>query len=102
MPVDPINELTDVAPQWELLATCLRLSTSDIANIRSKYSGNVNLALNEVILRWLAIRSPDQLTWSDLVKALRQPILNEERIASQIERQFLCSHKPASCKLSSA
>ena len=95
-----LNQLTNVAPQWELLAVCLRLSPSEIANIRSKYSENVNLALSEVILRWLAKSPQDQLTWSGLIEALRQPILNEERTASQIEQKFIhCSHKPTQCKL---
>ena len=90
------NELLNVASRWELLARCLKLPTSDIANIRTKYGGDVNLALSEVISRSIATNR--QLTWSDLVKALREPILNEEWCASQIEKKF-CVHKPTPCKL---
>ncbi len=90
------NELLDVAPRWELLARCLKLSTSDIANIKTKYGDDVNLALSEVISRWIATNR--QLTWFDLVQALRQPILNEEWCASQIEKKF-CVHKLTPCKL---
>jgi hypothetical protein len=90
------NELLDVAPRWELLARCLKLSTSDIANIKTKYGENVNLALSEVISRWIATNR--QLTWSDLVQALREPILNDERCASQIEEKF-CVHKQTPRKL---
>lgn len=89
------NELLDVAPRWELLARCLKLSASDVANIRTKYGGDVNLALSEVISR--AIATNHQLTWSDLVQALREPILNEECCASQIEKKFV--HKLTPCKL---
>ena len=92
-----LNELVDVAPRWELLATCLKLSPSDVENIKSQYSGNVNLALSKVISRWLAT-SPDDRTWSDVVEVLRQPILSEERSAKQIEQRYLHSHKPTHCK----
>lgn len=90
------NELLDVAPRWELLARCLNLSKSDITNIKTRYGEDVNQALVEVISRWIATNS--QLTWPDLVQALRQPILNEEWRASQIEDKF-CIHRPTPCKL---
>ena len=93
------NGLVNVAPRWETLATCLRLSPSDIANIKSKHSGDVNQALIEVISRWLATSPQDQLTSSDLVEVLRQPVLNEEWSASQIEQKFRHGHKPTHCEL---
>ena len=94
-----INALVNVASKWELLARCLKLSSSDIANISRKLNngGDVNLALSEVISRWIAA-NPHRLTWSDLVAALRQPILNEEWCASQIEEKF-CARKPTPRKL---
>ena len=90
------SELVDVASKWELLATCLKLSSSDIANINTKYGGEVNLALIKVISRWIATNQ--QLTWSDLVQALREPILNEEWCATKIEKKF-CVREPSPCKL---
>lgn len=90
------NELLDVAPRWELLARCLKLSAADIANIKTKCSEDVNKALCEVISRWIATNQ--KLAWSDLVRALREPILNEEYCANKIEMKY-CVHKPTPCKL---
>lgn len=81
------NELSPVAPRWELLAMCLKLSASDIENIRIKYGGDVSLALSAVISR--AIATHHQLTWPDLIQALREPILNEECCASRIEEKYI-------------
>ena len=89
------NNLLPVAPRWELLANCLKLSTSDIANIGTKHGGEVNQALFQVISRWIATNV--RVTWSDLVEALRQPILDETWCATQIEEKF-CIHKPTPCK----
>ena len=93
-----LNELCGIASKWEVLATCFELSDSDIANIRSTYGSDVNLALKQVILRWMATNHQDQLTWSNVVKALRESILNEEFCASQIEKKFF-THHPTPCKL---
>ena len=90
------NELSPVAPRWELLAMCLKLSASDIENIRTKYGGDVNLALSAVISR--AIATHHQLTWSDLVQALREQILNEQCCASRIEEKYIHT-KPIPRKL---
>ena len=95
-----LNELCDIAPRWEVLALCFGLSDPDVANIKSNCSQDVNLALKEVIRRWMAKNRRDQVTWSNVVKALRQPILNEEACASQIEKKFCtCTQMPTPCKL---
>lgn len=77
------NELADVASNWVLLATCLGLDTPEVEEIRSQRLLPKE-ALLMVISRWLDT-TDHTVTWADIVKALRQPLLKEERLAKHIE-----------------
>ena len=42
------------------------------------------MSIRKLISRWLDTASRT-VTWADVVEALRQPLLNEKRVAQQIE-----------------
>ena len=85
-----VNELSDVASKWILVGTCLGVDQADIAEIESLHLAPRE-ALLKVVAKWLdTARAAGPRTWKSVVEALRQPMLKEERVADQIERN-ICS-----------
>ena len=85
-----VNELSDVASKWMLVATCLEVDQADITDIESQRL-SPRESLLKVVTKWLDTASDSAPpTWHRLVDALRQPVLNEERVAKQIEKK-VCS-----------
>jgi hypothetical protein len=78
-----LNQLASVASKWQLIGTCLEVEQSEIDEI-DKERLPPKQALRKLLSRWLDTTNRT-VTWADIVDALRQRILKEERVAQEIE-----------------
>ena len=75
--------MASVASKWILIGTCLGVEQSEIDEIE-RLSLPPKEALLKLISKWLDTTN-HTVTWADIIDALRQPVLKEERVAQQIE-----------------
>ena len=75
--------MASVASKWQLIGTCLEVEQSEIDEIE-KRNLSPKEALCKLLSRWLDTTN-HTVTWADIVDVLRQPILDEKRVAQQIE-----------------
>ena len=83
---DIANELSSVAYNWPVVGTCLGVDDSEIKEIETQRL-LPKRALIELITRWLS--TYHNVTWNDIVRALRMPLLKEESLAKKIEEKAL-------------
>ena len=71
---DVFDEVENLSPKWNLLATKLRLRNHAVENIQQKYSDGMN-SLNEVLKEWLKLNYNHQKygrpSWRRLAEAVR-------------------------------
>ena len=72
----------------------LKVSRSTIVGFERQYNGNMKDCLREILNERLKQEPP--LTWHDIVTALRSPSVCEDRLASQIESQYMTHSQPPS------
>ena len=72
----------------------LNVSHNIIAVFERKYNGDMRDILREILNERLKQEPP--LTWHDVVAALRSPSVDEDRLATQIESQYLTHSHPLS------
>ena len=65
----------------------LKVSQSTIVGFERRYNGNMRDCLREILNERLKQEPP--LTWHDIVTALRSPSVCEDRLARQIESQYM-------------
>ena len=81
------NALAPVAHKWMLVGTCLDVNQPDLKEIEGRQHILAKQSLLEVISRWLDTNH--SVCWNDILKALREPLLDEQRLAKEIEEHVL-------------
>ena len=82
------NEIHDARTKWYDIGIELKVDVSTLKTIESMYS-NAKDCLREVITEWLKAVSPKP-TWRSLVDALRRPVVEESKLAAELEGKY-CS-----------
>ena len=80
------NEIHDARNKWYDIGIELKVDVSTLKSIESKYS-DAKDCLREVITGWLKAVSPKP-TWRSLVDALRQPAVDESKLAAVLEGKY--------------
>ena len=81
------NELHDVRTKWFDIGVELKVKTSTLKSIEAKYDDPKD-CLREVITEWL--KAGDHATWKSLVDALRTRVIDEPKLATELEAKY-CS-----------
>ena len=84
------NEIHDARTKWYDIGLELKVPESTLKSIESRYEDD-KICLREVIAAWL--RANDQATWESLVDALRTRVVDEPRLAADLEAKY-CSEIP--------
>ena len=84
-----LDLLHGVSHKWELIATYLKLS--GIGAVKCKPDEPQNKLL-EILRKWLARTTPPP-TIVALVDTLRKPIIDEQKVALEVEKHF-CQNPP--------
>ena len=79
------NELHDIRTKWFDIGVELKVKTSTLKSIEAKYDDPKD-CFREVISEWLK----DHPTWKSLVDALRTRVIDEPKLASDLEAKY-CS-----------
>ena len=79
-----LDLLPEVSHKWELIATYLKLP--GIGAVRCKQDDPQNKLL-EILRKWLARTTPAP-TVVALVDTLRKPIIDEQKVALEVEKHF--------------
>ena len=84
------NEIHDARTKWYDIGLELKVAESTLKSIESRYEDD-KICLREVIAAWL--RAGDNATWESLVDALRTRVVDEPRLAADLEAKY-CSEIP--------
>ena len=84
------NEIHDARTMWYDIGLELKVPESTLKSIESRYEDD-KICLREVIAAWL--RAGDNATWESLVDALRTRVVDEPRLAAELEAKY-CSEIP--------
>ena len=84
------NEIHDARSKWYDIGLELKVPEPTLKSIESKYVDD-KTCLREVISVWL--RTGDNATWESLVDALRTRVVDEPRLAADLEGMY-CSEIP--------
>ena len=76
-----------ITKEWRSFAVALELNQADIAAISGNYSHNVADCLSEVIKLWFQ-ENGKKVSWENLCKALRDPMVNRRDLAEKIEEKY--------------
>ena len=80
------NELHDISSKWYNLGVQLRIKLGDLDNIKKEGLVPVD-CLREMLRIWLKQVDPHP-TRSALIKALIQPVINEQQLANQLQKKY--------------
>lgn len=75
-----------IVGEWDNLGEALGLSHSVIEAIEADNPNNVKQCLKKMVDAWLERKGTQPPSWTNLCKALRDPLVAHEDIASRIER----------------
>ena len=81
-----LTTLSNASHKWELIATFLEIDDGIVKSIHCTQEPQVNKLL-EVLRIWLKTVSPPPTVMS-LTKALKNKVVGEEKIASDIVKEF--------------
>ena len=81
------NELHDVRTKWLDIGVELKVKIPSLQSIEVKYNDPKD-CLREVITEWL--KAGDHATWESLVDALRTRVIDEPKLAAELEAKY-CS-----------
>ena len=79
---------------WEARAKCfdigieLNITVPDLDVIRENKSGDIGSCFTEMLILWLKRLDPPP-TWSSLVDALKEPTVNIQQVAKQLQKMFI-------------
>ena len=82
------NALHDVRTKWFDIGVELKVKIPTLKSIETRYDDDKD-CLREVITEWLN-KANDQATWESLVDALRTRVIDEPRLAAELEAKY-CS-----------
>ena len=80
--------LLDIVKEWDELGEALGLPHSVIKAIKADNPNNVKQCLKEMVDAWLERKGTQPLSWTNLCKALRDPLVARSDVASSIETQY--------------
>lgn len=84
------NAIHDARTKWYDIGLELKVPQPTLKSIESKY-GEDKICLREVVAVWL--KTSDHATWESLVDALRTRVVDEARLAAELEAKY-CSEIP--------
>ena len=90
------NELHDVRTKWYDIGVELKLKIPTLKSIETRYNDDPKDCLREVITEWLKV--VDHQTWKPLVDALRTRVIDEPKLAAELEAKY-CSCSTESKRL---
>ena len=88
------NALHDVRTKWYDIGVELKVKISTLKSIDARYDDDKD-CLREVITEWLN-KANDNVTWESLVDALRTRVIDEPRLAAELEAK--CCSCPTESK----
>ena len=87
-----MEELNDVRAKWYNIGVQLGVSVGTLDAIEKQYSDPSD-CLRKTITTWLQTRVPPP-TWTNIVQALRSSVVDEARLAADLEQKY-CPSRPA-------
>jgi len=84
------NEIHDARAKWYDIGIELKIDVPTLKNIKSTYTDNKD-CFREVLKVWLKAVDPKP-TWKALVDALKARVIDEQKLAADLEAKF-CSHR---------
>ena len=81
------NEIHDIRTKWLDIGVELKVKISTLKSIETRYVDPKD-RLREVISEWL--KANDYPTWQSLVDALRTRVIDEPKLAAELEAKY-CS-----------
>ena len=78
------NELHDISSKWYDLGVQLRIEFCQLDNIKKD---NPVECLREMLKMWLKQIDPHP-TRNALIKALKKPVIDEQQLASQLQKKY--------------
>ena len=84
------NEIHDARTKWYDIGLQLKVPEPTLKSIQSRYD-DPRICLREVIAVWL--KAGDHTTWESLIDALRTRVIDEARLAAELEAKY-CSEIP--------
>lgn len=85
-----LSELYPCRSKWYLLSIQLRVDMGSLDRFKVQYTDSRDL-LREVIKTWLT--TSDNPTWEAMAQALKSPIIEESRLAMELQQKY-CSSGP--------
>lgn len=79
------NELHGISSKWYDLGVQLHIDSGELDNIKRD---NPVECLREMLKIWLKKVDPDP-TWNALIDALKSRVINEQKLANQLERKYM-------------
>ena len=79
------NELHDARTKWIEIGVELKVKISTLKSIEARYD-DAKSCLREVIAVWL--KEDEHPTWQSLVDALRTQVVDEPRLAAELEAKY--------------
>jgi len=87
--VDLLNKVAAVIPsKWRYVGLQLGLPPGELGAISHTYDSDLTYCFVEVFVKWRN-NMTKSYAWSELLKALRSPIVAEARLAQSLERWLI-------------
>ena len=83
--IDLLNELHDVTAQWYAFGIQLGVSTATLDTFKTAEC-YVQHYLSVVLKRWVRKDPPPKI--QDIITALRKPVIENKRLASDLEEKY--------------
>ena len=91
-PPELLEFLSQVASKardkWEMIGLVLNIMPDQL-NVISKKHHNPMLCYSEVFTTWKNIEKPAKFTWTTIVEALKSPVVEENKLAGDIEQWLI-------------
>ena len=86
-----LNETFPCCAKWYNLGVLLQMDVGTLERIKAQY-GDPGDQLREVLRTWLT--TSDNPTWEAMVQALKSPVINEVRLARDLQQKYYPSGQP--------
>ena len=80
------KEIYSARAKWQDIALELKMPLDNVDNIKSRCTEDKDCLLEA--LRWWLKRANPKPGWSDLIDALRSPIVDENHLADDLQRKY--------------
>ena len=81
---DVLDAICEARSKWVCIGVQLNFTDSDLAAIAEECRDDPKMCLYKVIAQWLRRVSPSPPTWYDIIKALKNKMVDEQDLAQRI------------------